>query len=108
MMLNTPAPPAGAVRPASHAALCFVLGGLLVISGLLAHVIRFTVDGTGATLSQWNGLCTSGLGQLGQLLDSRASAACQRISLAEHAAGWGTVAGAGLCAVAIVLVVRRR
>jgi hypothetical protein len=71
-----------------------VIGGVLVIAGILLAVVPFDHG----TVSQWNGLCTSGLGQLGQLLDASARQDCGVVGLADHLLGW--LWGGGILALA--------
>ena len=71
-----------------------VIGGVLVIAGILLAVVPFDHG----TVSQWNGLCTSGLGQLGQLLDASARQDCGMVGLADHLLGW--LWGGGILALA--------
>ena len=71
-----------------------VVGGLLVIAGALLAVVPLDHG----TVSQWNGLCTSGFGQLGQLLDASARQDCAAVGLADHLLGW--LLGGGILALA--------
>jgi hypothetical protein len=79
-----------------------VVGGLLALAGLLLAIIPLDHG----TVSQWNGLCTSGIGQLGRLLDSSARQDCGVVGLADHLTGWllggGIVALAGAGALAVM------
>jgi hypothetical protein len=61
-----------------------VVGGLLTVAGILLATVPFH-DGT---IPQWNGLCFSGAGQIGQLLDPSAQRDCGVVSLADHLIGW--------------------
>jgi len=70
------------------------LGGLLTLVGILLA----TVPLDHGTISQWNGLCSSGVGQLGQLLDPSAQRDCGAVSLADHLIGW--LLGGGILALA--------
>jgi hypothetical protein len=68
------------------------IGGLLTLVGILLA----TVPLHHGTIPQWNGLCSSGVGQIGQLLDSSAQQDCGAVSLADHLIGW--LLGAGILA----------
>jgi hypothetical protein len=59
-------------------------GGLLTVLGVLLVTVPFHHS----TIPQWNGLCSSGVGQIGQLLDSSAQRDCGMVSLADHLIGW--------------------
>jgi hypothetical protein len=78
-------------------------GGLLAAVGVLLAIIPLDHG----TIPQWNGLCNSGLGQLGQLLDTSARQDCGAVGLADHAIGWligfGTV---GLAAALVLAVIQ--
>jgi len=70
---------------------------------LLAGILLIVVPLDQGTVPQWNGLCSSGIGQLGQLLSPDVRAHCGQVGLADHAIGWllglgilGLAAGAGL------------
>jgi hypothetical protein len=65
---------------------------------LAAGVLLMTVPLHHGTIPQWNGLCTSGVGQIGQLIDSTAQQDCGSVSLADHLIGW--LIGGGLAALA--------
>jgi hypothetical protein len=71
-----------------------VLGGLLLVAGILLMTVPLH-DGT---IPQWNGLCSSDIGQIGQLIDSSAQQDCGAVSLADHLIGW--LIGGGLVALA--------
>jgi len=66
------------------------VGGLLTIGG----VLLVTVPLHHGTVPQWNGVCSSGIGQVGQLLDSTAQRDCGLVSVADHLIGWLFVGGA--------------
>jgi hypothetical protein len=84
--------------------LCAV-GGVLAVAGLLLAVVPLDHG----TISQWNGLCTTGIGQLGQLLDPSARQDCGVVGLADHLIGWLLGCGiAALAAAAVLAVVRPR
>ncbi len=68
-------------RPATFLA---VIGVLLVVAGILLVTVPFDHG----TIPQWNGLCSSGIGQIGQLIDSSAQQDCGAVSLADHLIGW--------------------
>jgi hypothetical protein len=69
-------------------------GGLLTI----AAVLLVTVPFHHGTIPQWNGLCSSDIGQIGQLLDTSAQRDCGAVSLADHLIGW--LFGLGILALA--------
>jgi hypothetical protein len=71
-----------------------VAGGLLMVVGILLA----TVPLDHGTIPQWNGLCTSSVGQLGQLLDPSAQQDCGAVGLADHLIGW--LLGGGILALA--------
>jgi hypothetical protein len=82
-----------------------LVGGLLTVVGILLATVPFDHG----TIPQWNGLCSSGVGQLGQLLDPAAQQDCGAVSLADHLIGW--LLGAGilaLAAAALLALTRRR
>ncbi|HEX3921991.1 MAG TPA: hypothetical protein VHY31_06875 [Streptosporangiaceae bacterium] len=84
--------------------LCAV-GGVLAVAGLLLAIVPLDHG----TISQWNGLCTTGVGQLGQLLDPSARQDCGGVGLADHLIGWLLGCGiAALAAAAVLAVVRPR
>ena|SRR5215475_5447944 len=58
------------------AALC-IGGGLLVILGILLRVIPVY---QGQTIPQWNSICSSGIGQIGQVFSSSVSSHCSLAS----------------------------
>lgn len=68
-------------------------GGLAVLAGILLSVVPLDHG----TIPQWNGLCASGIGQLGQLLDTSARQACGMVGVADHLIGW--LVGLGVAAV---------
>ena len=59
-------------------------GGLLTIGAVLLVTVPFHHG----TIPQWNGVCSSGIGQIGQLFDSTAQQDCGMVSLADHLIGW--------------------
>jgi hypothetical protein len=71
-----------------------IFGGLLTVAGLLLAVVPLDHG----TISQWNGLCTTSIGQLGQLLDASARQDCGAVALAGHLTGW--LLGGGIAALA--------
>jgi len=66
------------------------VGGLLTIAGVLLVTVPFHQG----TIPQWNGVCSSGIGQIGQLFDSTAQQDCGLVSLADHLIGWLFAGGA--------------
>lgn len=84
------------------AATLAVIGGLLIVAG----VALVTVPLHHGTIPQWNGLCTSDLGQIGQFIDSSAQQHCGQVSLADHLIGW--LFGAGIVALAAAALLWRR
>jgi hypothetical protein len=78
-------PPGARSRPHQGRMItCLVLGSLLLLAGILASIVPLDHG----TVSQWNGLCSSDLGQLGQLLSGQARSDCGSIGVADHAIGW--------------------
>jgi hypothetical protein len=71
-----------------------IAGGLLVLGGILLMTVPFH-DGT---IPQWNALCSSDIGQIGQVLDSSAQHDCGMVSLADRLMGW--LLGLGILALA--------
>jgi hypothetical protein len=61
-----------------------VIGGLLVTAG----VLLVTVPLHHGTIPQWNALCSSDVGQIGQFIDASAQQDCTEVSLADHLIGW--------------------
>lgn len=76
-----------------------VAGVVLTAAGLLLD----TVPLHHATIPQWNGLCASGIGQVGQFFDSSAQHDCAVASLADHLIGW--LVGTGLVMLALCGVI---
>jgi hypothetical protein len=74
-------------RPASI--VTAALGGTMLVAGIVMTQVRFN----GATISQWNGLCTSTIGQFGQLAAPGAARNCGLASFAEHAVVWAIAIG---------------
>jgi hypothetical protein len=70
------------------------VGALLTLAGILLMTVPFH-DGT---IPQWNGLCSSDVGQIGQFLDSSAQHDCGMVSVADHLIGW--LLGLGILALA--------
>jgi hypothetical protein len=79
-------------------------GGLLTVLGVLLVTIPFHHG----TIPQWNGLCSSGVGQIGQLLDSSAQRDCGMVSLADHLIGWLLALGIVALAASGLLWMRAR
>ena len=78
-------------------------GGLLIIGGVLLVTVPFHHG----TVPQWNGVCSSGIGQIGQLFDPTAQQDCGLVSLADHLIGWLFAGGVLALAAAALLWVRR-
>jgi hypothetical protein len=70
------------------------LGALLTLGGILLMTVPFH-DGT---IPQWNALCSSDIGQIGQALDSSAQHDCGMVGVADHVIGW--LLGLGILALA--------
>jgi hypothetical protein len=68
----------------------------LGVALLAGGVLLMTVPLHHGTIPQWNGLCSSDVGQVGQLFDSSAQHDCSSVSLADHLIGW--LIGGGLVA----------
>jgi hypothetical protein len=79
------------------------VGSLLTIGG----VLLVTVPLHHGTVPQWNGVCSSGIGQIGQLLDSSAQQDCGMVSLGDHLIGWLFAGGALALTAGALLWVRR-
>jgi hypothetical protein len=81
------------------------VGALLLLAGVLLVTVRFH-DGT---IPQWNGLCSSDVGQIGQFFDSSAQHDCGLVSLADRLVGWLFALGIlGLAASALLWLARAR
>ena len=80
-----------------------VIGGLLIVAG----VLLVTVPLHHGTIPQWNGLCSSDVGQLGQFIDSSAQQDCSEVSLADHLIGWLFGGGILLVAAGLFWLTRR-
>ena len=78
-------------------------GGLLTVGGVLLVTVPFRHG----TVPQWNGVCSSSIGQIGQFFDSAAQQDCGLVSLADHLIGWLFAAGALALAASAVLWIRR-
>ena len=78
-------------------------GGLLTVGGVLLVTVPFRHG----TVPQWNGVCSSSIGQIGQFFDSAAQQDCGLVSLADHLIGWLFAAGALALAASVVLWIRR-
>jgi len=71
-----------------------VAGALLTLGG----VVLLTVPFHDGTIPQWNALCSSDVGQIGQIIDNSAQHDCGMVSLADHLMGW--LLGLGIVALA--------
>jgi len=71
-----------------------IAGAVLTLGGILLMSVPFH-DGT---IPQWNALCTSDIGQIGQVLDSSAQHDCGMVGVADHLIGW--LLGLGILALA--------
>jgi hypothetical protein len=80
-----------------------VVGAVFTVAGLLLAVVPLDHG----TISQWNGLCTTGIGQLGQLLDQSARQGCGLAGVADHLIGWLLGGGFAALAVAALLTIAR-
>lgn len=80
------------------------LGVCLVAAGVILSRLRFR----GATISQWNGFCTSGFGQFGQIFSASARRDCGRAEFADHAIGWMVGVGITVIIAAAVVYFTRR
>jgi len=80
-----------------------VLGALLIGIGAVLHNVPFPIPGSGVSgaypVPEWNGACTSGVGQLVQSMSASAQSDCGYIADADHAIGW--LIGLGIAALAI-------
>ena len=83
-----------------------VVGVGLIGLGFILHAVPFPIPGSGVSgaypLPEWNGACTSGVGQLVQSLSASAQSDCRYIADADHAIGW--LVGLGIAALAIWLI----
>lgn len=79
---------------------CMILGVVLVVAGVV--LTRIHIDGL--TISQINGVCTSGIGQFAQSIDVSAHQHCGQASLADHAIGWLLGVGVAVSAAGVVLL----
>jgi hypothetical protein len=71
-----------------------VCGVLMTAAGVLLAIVPVHHQ----TIPQWNALCTSGAGQIGQFFDSTAQRDCGMAGFADHLIGW--LLGTGVIAVA--------
>jgi hypothetical protein len=78
---------------------CLVIGCLFMLAGILLAVVPLDHG----TIPQWNGLCSSGVGQLGQLFSPSAQADCGLVGDADHAIGWLAGLGAAGLLTGIIL-----
>jgi len=67
-----------------------VAGVVMIAAGYLLG----SVTNSGMRLSQWNGLCASGVGQFAQALSTRAATGCGEAATLEQLHGWLIVLGA--------------
>jgi hypothetical protein len=74
-------------------------GACLVVASVVLSQLRFR----GATISQWNGFCTSGIGQFGQIFAEGARRDCGLAQFGDHAIGW--MAGIGIAVIVGAAVV---
>ena len=80
--------------------------GVLLLAG---GVLLLTVPLHDGTIPQWNGLCSSGIGQVGQFIDSSAQRDCGEVGFADHLIGWLIGGGiTALAASALLWVTRQR
>jgi hypothetical protein len=80
-----------------------VVGGVATIGAVLLVTVPFHHG----TVPQWNGVCSSGVGQIGQLFDSTAQRDCGLVSVADHLIGWLLVGGLLALAASALLWLRR-
>lgn len=80
------------------------VGVLLLASG----VLLITVPLHDGTIPQWNGLCSSGIGQFGQLIDASAQRDCGEAGFADHLIGWLIGGGSAMLAASVVLWIARK
>jgi hypothetical protein len=97
-----PGPRGGSGRGWTVAA--FVIGALALAAGILLSVVPLHQG----TITQWNGLCSSGVGQLGQLLSPAARRDCGVVGVADHAIGWLLGLGIAALAAGTLLAIRSR
>ena len=93
----------GTISGRGPAAALAAIGGLLTIGALALVTVRFQHG----TIPQWNGVCTSGIGQIGQLFDSTAQQDCNLVGLADHLIGWLFATGLLALAGSALLWIRR-
>lgn len=79
-----------------------IIGGVLPVVGILIDVVPFDYG----TIPQWNGLCSSGIGQFGQLISAGARQDCGLVGAADHLIGWLIAGGIACLAAAFVLAAR--
>ena len=101
-----PKPPAAPWQRRQRWGNAGVVVGVMVIA--LALVIEYKWYSAGS-VSQLNGLCSSGLGQLAQAGSSSAAANCSQAALLDHLVGWGIIAGvvAAVAGAAAIVSARR-
>jgi hypothetical protein len=93
----------GAISRRGPAVALAAAGSLLIIGGILLVTVPFHHG----TVPQWNGVCSSGIGQIGQLFDPTAQQDCGLVSLADHLIGWLFAGGVLALVGAALLGVRR-
>lgn len=92
-------PPTPARSAARRPGFAFLIGAACAwLIWLLAPHIPFSVSGRSVTVQRAHALCSSGLGQFGQLLSSRVAADCGNVGLAYEGLAvlfWGGLLMAG-------------
>jgi len=78
------------------------LGSLLAAAGILLYMVPLDYG----TIPQWNSLCSSGVGQLGQLLANGSREDCGLVGIADHLIGVLIGVGAACLIAAFVLAIR--
>jgi hypothetical protein len=81
-------------RPHWPVAALAAAGLVLAVAGVLVAIVPVHHE----TIPQWNGLCGSGAGQIGQFFDSSWQRDCGAAGFADHLIGW--LLGGGTAAVA--------
>jgi hypothetical protein len=68
-------------------------GVIITAAGWALGHTTLLVAWKGGTASQVNGICTSGIGQLGQVVNAGLRGSCGQVALYEQASGWLIVLG---------------
>jgi hypothetical protein len=86
-----------------------VTGAILACAGYALGQTTILVAYTGGrTVSQVNGICASGIGQLGQAMSTTVSQRCGQVAMYEQIHGWLIIIGVVAVAAGIAWSTRRK